>query len=87
MSAFPQYWIETGVIGGKSRGGPDRTGPSAVSRKVLSELAPLLAKERLGEVPDSSCNPPESPLGKGGRKGCNLSGNGTSIRFRAEVSD
>ena len=46
---------------------------SAVSGRVLPELAPPLAKsqdpeppgEGLGEVPKSSCHAPESPLGEG----------------------
>lgn len=41
---------------------------STVSRKAGSVLAPLFAKEGLGEVPDSPFDPPVSPLGKGGRR-------------------
>ncbi len=54
--------------------------PSAVSRKILPLPAPLLDKEGLGEVLSSVKNPPRSPLGKGGRKQDDLSGNGTSAR-------
>ena len=53
---------------------------SADSGKILLEFATLLAKEGVGEVPDSRCNPPVFSLGKGGRKRRYLSGYGTSFR-------
>ena len=52
---------------------------SAVSSKVLPLPAPLLDKEGQREVLSRVKNPPQSPLGKGGREQDDLSGNGTRL--------